>query len=87
MGPKHVFSLWVKVERQVIVIKGLYTFPKAFEIEPHHQMVSFHIQESCSEWVIYPCNVTVSIFYRPRRLGFSNIEMLFIGKENALNII
>ena len=39
MGPEQILLLWVRVDREVTVVKGLSIFFKALGLERHHQMV------------------------------------------------
>ena len=41
--------LQVKVDLGIIAMKGYFTFLKASELEPYHQMVQYHIQDNCWE--------------------------------------
>ena len=47
MRPKWVLPLWVRVDLGVMLMKEYSIFPKTSELEPHHQVVSCHNQDTC----------------------------------------
>ena len=58
-----------------MALKGYSTFPKAPEVlEPHHQIVLCHIQDT-RWWGVLPlCRGAVGIFYSPSWLGNNSLE-------------
>ena len=69
IGSYQVLPFRAKVDLGAMAVKGGSTFPKALEsLEPHHQIVQCHIQDT-RWWVLPLCRGAVSVFYSPSRLG------------------
>ena len=59
-----------------MAMKGYSAFPKAAaSLEPHHQIVQCHIQDTHGVGVLPLCRGAVGVFYSPIRLG-KNIFVL-----------
>ena len=68
--PYQVLPLRARVDQGVMAMKGYFTFPKAPALlEPHHQIVQCHIQDTRWGGVFPLCKEAVSVFYSPSRLG------------------
>ena len=60
MRPWLVLPLQVKVDLEVMAMKRYSTFPKALELEPYHQMVSCHTQDTQLGSVLPPVQLVYS---------------------------
>ena len=70
MGPNQVLPLQVRVYLGVIVMKEYSIFPKTPALlEPQHQNILCHIQDSCSKVVLHLCRDAVVVFSCPCRVG------------------
>ena len=64
-----MLPLRVKEDLWAMAMKGYSTFPKALALlEPHHQIVSCHIQDTRWEGGSYPSAEEQSVFYSQSRL-------------------
>ena len=65
-----VLSLLARADLRAISMKEYSAFPKAPALlEPQHQIVLCHIQDTCWEGVLPLCGDAVGVFYSPSRLG------------------
>ena len=71
IGPYQVLPFWVWVDLGAIAMKVYFTVPRALRLDPDHQMVLFHIQDTrWGEWV--PSLIRVGVFYLATR--FQNLN-------------
>ena len=67
-GPYQVLPFWDRVDLRAMTIKGYPTFPKAPRLEPHHQIVLCHNQDT--HWGVLPLwRDALSVFYSPSQRG------------------
>ena len=61
--------LRVRVNLRVMTMKGYSAFHKApVLLEPRHQLVSCHIQDTHRVGILLLCSYAVSVFYSPSRI-------------------
>ena len=67
--------LRTRVDLGAMAMKGYSVFPKAPALlEPHHQIVYCHIQDTRWGVVLPLCREAVGVFYSPSRLGKISVE-------------
>ena len=63
IGPYQVLPLWARVDLGAMVMKGYSAFPKAPALlEPHHQIVKCHIQDTRWRGGSYPSAEVQSVY-------------------------
>ena len=68
-----------------MAMKGYSAFPKAAALlEPHHQIVYCHIQETRWGGVLPHCREAVGVFYRSSRLGNQATGLLHLIRQNTM---
>ena len=78
---------WVRVDLGAMAMKRCSIFPKAPALlEPHHQIVSCHIQDTNWVGVLLFCRDAVGVFYSPSRLGKSVFGSQRTKKSIAANV-
>ncbi len=73
IGPYQVLPFRARVDPGAMAMKGCSAFPKATaSLEPHHQIIQCHIQDTCWGGVLLLCRVAVGVFYSLSRMGNLN---------------
>ena len=67
----QVQTLQARVNLGAMAKKGYSAFPRApVLLEPHHQIIQYHIQEIQCGWGVLPlCREAVSVFCKPQSIG------------------
>ena len=70
IGPYQVLPFRARMDLGAMAMKECSAFPKvSASLEPHHQIVQCHIQDTHWEGVLLLCSDAVAVFYSPSRLG------------------
>ena len=79
MATEQILLFRIKVNREVMAMKGHSIFLKVTGLELHHQMVKCHIQDTRWRQGVLPlCKDAVCVFYNPSRLdSFYTIFLVF----------
>ena len=79
--------LWVRLDMGVMSMKEYSAFPKAPALlEPHHQIVLGHIQDTCWRWGSYPSAEKQSVYstapadWAIIHIDATNCKVLHVGK-------
>ena len=92
IGPYQVLPFRARVNLGAMAMKGCSAFPKAAaSLEPHHQIVWNHIQDTLWDGGVLPlCRTAVGVFYSPSRLGDYIIVYNVLGLDrdtwNHINV-
>ena len=70
-----MLPLQARVDLGAMAMKRYSAFPKAPALlEPHHQIVKCHIQDTCWRGVLPLCREAVGVSFSPSRLGNKTIK-------------
>ena len=74
-----------RVDQGAVAMKGCSAFSKTpASLEPQHQIVQYHIQET--RWVLPLCRGAVSVVYNPSDFATESwIARLFLSPETSMN--
>ena len=80
MGPYQVLAVRFRVDQGVMVIKGQSTFLKATGLEPHHQIVLCHIQDT--RWMVeFYRSAEMQSVYSPSPTDWARIDYLRLLRD------